>query len=84
MVTIGTKEVKDALWQQLETLRALKTKSKDEKEQALRESAEILKVTSQITEVLKVELGAMQVLTKQDGVKLGETTARHFGIIDKE
>lgn len=84
MVTIGTKEVKDALWQQLETLRALKTKSKDEKEQALRESAEILKVTSQITEVLKVELGAMQLLTKQGGVKLGETTARHFGIIDKE
>lgn len=84
MVTIGTKEVKDALWQQLETLRALKTKSKDEKEQALRESAEILKVTSQITEVLKVELGAMQLLTKQEGVKLGETTARHFGVIDKE
>lgn len=84
MGTIGTKEVKDALWEQLEILRSLKNKSDNEKERTLKESAEILKVTSQLTDVLKVELGAMQLLTKQDGVKLGETTARHFGVIDKE
>lgn len=82
-MAIGTKDVKNALWNQLERLKQMDSKSKEERELLLKESNEILKVTGQITDVLKVELQAMEMLTKQEGVKLGEAAAAHFGVIDK-
>jgi len=81
-MAIGTKDVKEALWSQLDKLRKLETKTKDERELTVKESDMVLKVTGQLTEVLKVELHAMEILSKQDGVKLGNTTAAHFGVID--
>lgn len=84
-MAIGTNDIKEALWSQLEKLNKadFEKKSTLDRELILKQSNEVLKVTAQLTDVLKVELHAMEIMTKQDGVKLGETTARHFGVIDK-
>ena len=83
-MAVGTKEIKEALWQQLERLNKADFGRMDtlDRDLLLKQSNEYLKVTAQLTEVLKVELHAMEVLTRQDGVKLGTAAAKHFGVID--
>lgn len=85
-MAIGTNDIKEALWSQLEKLNKadFEKKSTLDREMILKQSNEVLKVTAQLTDVLKVELHAMEIMTKQDGVKLGMTAAKHFGVIDKE
>lgn len=84
MAGIGTKEIKDALWSQLEELKRTDVRSMNamDREMMLKKQQQMLECTKQMTDVIKVELSAFQTYSRLQGVKVSENVAKHFGIIE--
>ena len=74
MAGIGTKEIKDALWSQLEELKRTDVRSMNamDREMMLKKQQQMLECTKQMTDVIKVELSAFQTYSRLQGVKVSE------------
>lgn len=53
-----------------------------DREMTIKKNEQMLKITSQMTDVLKIELSAFQTYAGMRDVKVSSAAAKHFGIID--